>query len=253
MASPQTPVSEGPADERLQDRAHGLSVALQAAGLVSWCWDLRADRWAPIADDAQALMRCFGLVGAQAVPVPARMADWLPCVHPDDAAHLPAALAAARGSAAGDFLADLRVVMAGRATRWLRLQGRLERDADGSPWRVLGAVQDITDRQCTEQQRRDDALRLQLMIEQSRDGVVVLGLDGRVGEANAAFADLLGHPIAALPALRPSDWVAERLTMSYSSSVYCTSTVTPRALSREASALERVGMAGAGAVIRRIG
>ena len=86
MASPQTPVSEGPADERLQDRAHGLSVALQAAGLVSWCWDLRADRWAPIADDAQALMRCFGLVGAQAVPVPARMADWLPCVHPDDAA-----------------------------------------------------------------------------------------------------------------------------------------------------------------------
>ncbi|OGB00375.1 MAG: hypothetical protein A3E25_11530 [Burkholderiales bacterium RIFCSPHIGHO2_12_FULL_69_20] len=58
----------------------------------------------------------------------------------------------------------------------------------------------------SEQRLRDDATRCRVMIEQSRDGVVVLNTDGTVDDANQAFADLLGYSLAQVMQMRVWDW-----------------------------------------------
>jgi PAS domain S-box-containing protein len=53
-----------------------------------------------------------------------------------------------------------------------------------------------------------DAQRLRILFDQAQDGIVVI-VDGRVGEANSAFAALLGRTPEELSALGVWDWDAE--------------------------------------------
>jgi len=64
-------------------------------------------------------------------------------VHPEDVAHVDAALAAAAVHGT-PFEYDVRLVSTGGVTRTFRSIGRLERDPDGTPRRLLGSNQDVT-------------------------------------------------------------------------------------------------------------
>jgi two-component system sensor histidine kinase/response regulator len=66
-------------------------------------------------------------------------------VHPDD---LPAQQAAFERclAGAGQYDAEFRVRMKSGAYRWFRSRGICERDTDGNPIRVSGALQDVTER-----------------------------------------------------------------------------------------------------------
>ena len=52
-----------------------------------------------------------------------------------------------------------------------------------------------------------DAQRCQAIMALSRDGVIMVDLDGRVDDLNAANADLLGYSAAALRAMPLQDWL----------------------------------------------
>lgn len=70
-------------------------------------------------------------------------------VHPDDAARLREALAAAAEGAPLDV--EVRVLTPGGEPRWYRALGELERDGDGTPLRVRGSTQDLSDQRAAEQ------------------------------------------------------------------------------------------------------
>ena len=65
---------------------------------------------------------------------------------------------------------------------------------------------DIGAQRRMQQQLRDGAMRRQVMIEQSRDGVLVINTDGTLDEVNDAFARMLGHAKAELLALPVAHW-----------------------------------------------
>jgi PAS domain S-box-containing protein len=53
---------------------------------------------------------------------------------------------------------------------------------------------------------RDEIWRWRRLVEQSRDGIVILDQDGKVHEANKRFADMLGYTLEEVRELHVWDW-----------------------------------------------
>jgi signal transduction histidine kinase/DNA-binding response OmpR family regulator len=103
-------------------------------------------------------------------------------VHPDDAERLRATLAAAVGGAPFDL--EFRLVGRDGAVRSYRALGELERDADGTPLRLRGSNQDITEQRAAEQAiaavaaaREAAARERQIADELQRSLLPALGFD----------------------------------------------------------------------------
>ncbi len=71
-------------------------------------------------------------------------------------------------------------------------------------WWIQRALKSVA--RSVEELLRDEVSWRRLMVEQSRDGIVVLEQDGRVFEANKRFADMLGYPIEEVYHLHVWDW-----------------------------------------------
>jgi PAS domain S-box-containing protein len=64
----------------------------------------------------------------------------------------------------------------------------------------------ITERKQMEQKLADEATRRRILVEQSRDGIVILDQNGKVYEANRRFAEMLGYSPEEVLKLNVSDW-----------------------------------------------
>jgi two-component system cell cycle sensor histidine kinase/response regulator CckA len=91
-------------------------------------------------------------------------------------------------------------------TGWIEVSvSRLE-DTDGNVTGAIEHVKDVTDRVQTEEALKDESVRRRLLIEQSRDGIVVIDQNGRVYEANQRYADMLGYTMEEVLQLYLWDW-----------------------------------------------
>jgi len=80
------------------------------------------------------------------------------------------------------------------------------RDARGKIVSCLEITRNITERKQAEQALADEATRHRILIDQSRDGIVVLDQDGKVYEANRRFAEMLGYTPEGAAELHVWDW-----------------------------------------------
>ncbi len=76
----------------------------------------------------------------------------------------------------------------------------------GSSVFILKEVRYLRDRSAMEQASLDDNTRRRILIEQSRDGIVVLDQEGKVWEANKCFAEMLGYTTEEVQQLHVWDW-----------------------------------------------
>lgn len=67
-------------------------------------------------------------------------------------------------------------------------------------------IRDITERKQAEEMLKDEATRHRILIEQSRDGIVILDQNGGVHEANKRFAEMLGYSTEEVLKLHVWDW-----------------------------------------------
>jgi nitrogen fixation negative regulator NifL len=67
-------------------------------------------------------------------------------------------------------------------------------------------VREITERKRVEVALANEAVRRRILIEQSRDGIVILDQNGKVYEANQRFADMLGYSLEEVCQLHVFDW-----------------------------------------------
>jgi diguanylate cyclase (GGDEF)-like protein/PAS domain S-box-containing protein len=80
---------------------------------------------------------------------------------------------------------------------------------EGAEGRVTGIVEhtkDVTTIKQTERQLREEVTRRRLMVENSRDGIVITTLDGSVYESNERFAHMLGYTLDEVYQLKVFDW-----------------------------------------------
>ncbi|MBN2322852.1 MAG: PAS domain S-box protein [Spirochaetes bacterium] len=67
-------------------------------------------------------------------------------------------------------------------------------------------IVDITDRKKAEEELKEEAVRRRILVEQSRDGIVVLDENGKVYEANQRYAEMLGYSPEEVLQLHLWDW-----------------------------------------------
>jgi PAS domain S-box-containing protein len=94
----------------------------------------------------------------------------------------------------------------GAPMKWFEISVFLLRDDAGRAIGTVGHVKDVTERRLTEERLRDEMIRRQILIEQSRDGIVLLDQNGKVFEANRRFADMLGYSMEEIQHLGVWDW-----------------------------------------------
>ena len=95
----------------------------------------------------------------------------------------------------------------------ISLRTILVRDLEGRPIRFMGIVRDITELKEKEEALKASEGRYRSLFDLSHDGVVFVGLDGPVEEANPAYLDMLGYQLDELVGmtyqqLTPPRWAA---------------------------------------------
>jgi PAS domain S-box-containing protein len=100
---------------------------------------------------------------------------------------------------------DLRMVKGDGTPFWAHLVAITSLDADGVP-ECRVTLTDITERKRMENKLAEEAVRRRILIEQSRDGIVVLDPECKVFEANRRYAEMLGYTPEELLQLHVWDW-----------------------------------------------
>lgn len=182
----------------LQDQL--TKVAASVPGLI-YSFRLGADGTMSMPFANEALRDLFGLEPEE---VRDDFTPGLKVVHPSDLKDLLGSVEASARDVS-PWHGVLRVILPGRGERWLEGHSMPRREADGSViWH--GFIQDITQRKRAEQVLAAEVTRRRMLIEGSRDGIVVLNESGGVFEASHRFADMLGYTLEEVRALRVWDW-----------------------------------------------
>jgi PAS domain S-box-containing protein len=129
----------------IQDRDARLRFTLQASGTGTWEWDIARDaaEWSP------EVRRIHGL--GEDVPAPG-IGAWVEMLHPDDRHPVQDGIREALRTGE-TYDAEFRVLHPDGSIRWAHSVGRMVRDADGRPARMLGTTRDVTDRKLAEAER----------------------------------------------------------------------------------------------------
>ena len=134
------------AKERARSNELRLGLALDAASMISFDWDVPSDE-----------VHRFEMTDAGSPPQVEASRNFVgvcEAVHPDDRERFRADVHAALTSKNGRYESEIRVVRPDGEIAWFLERGRVERDVNGRPARLIGVAQDITERK-----RAEDALR----------------------------------------------------------------------------------------------
>ena len=128
----------------LRESEERLRLAMQAAGLGSWSLELRTGALATSA-------RCREIFG-RAPDDALTDGDLWAAVHPADRARVRDAVQRAVATRT-DYRADYRATLPDGSERWLTSYGHPLYDAGGAPLRLVGLVQDVTERHLADAER----------------------------------------------------------------------------------------------------
>ncbi len=180
----------------VQSSEERLKLALEASQMGVWEWDIATNEvfWSP---------ECFRIAGVDSLSN--SFDGFREMIHPDD---VPGVI-----SAMGDslhhgkwFVQEFRIIRPDGRLVWLSNHALIHFDSTGEPVRMVGTAQDITARKTAEIAAREEAMRRRVMFQSSRDGLVLLNLEGCAIEANESFAALLGCTVEQVIGLYVWDW-----------------------------------------------
>ena len=165
------------ADSKARSSEEQLAIAIEAAQLGRWEWDVDAGRlmWSDITRQIYE------------VPpdVPVTPATFEALVHPDDRPLLAAASVSAM--AGGEIDVEFRIVFPDGRIKWILSKGRTICDDQGRPTRMIGVKVDITQRKSAE-----------LLMHQQQRELAHLSRVAVAGELSVALAHEVNQPLAAI-------------------------------------------------------
>lgn len=202
-------IADGRAIQRTRKALHAsedrLRLAADAASLGVFEWNARTGEtlW-----ENQRIYEIFGRTPAMD---PLSMTDlaerWL---HPDDVHGFQESLSwASRPGRVWQFLC--RVVLPDGHMRWLEYSGRFSLDPNGQPIRLLGVVQDVSERRSVAERLERSESRLRLITDAIPAYIAYIDTELRYVFINRTYQDAFGRPIEEIVG-RP---VAEVLGESY--------------------------------------
>lgn len=176
---------------KLQTYTDRLTLALEAAKMGWWDWDLATDKlyWTPQHEII------FGYEPGQAEHP---YADWAQRIHPEELSALSNQLQTALAHRQ-DFDAEHRIQLPTGEVRWVDVFGRGEYDNRGTAIRMVGVVQDITSRKLaetalrqSEEQAKQQLAEIEAIYASAPIGLCVLNTQLRFVRINDFLAEING-------------------------------------------------------------
>src|SRR6266480_5186269 len=164
-------------EQALRESKERINLAVNAARLVVWTWDIPSDQvW--LSDEDRAL---FGF--SQGEKLNAERVRSV--VHPEDR-QLVRQLVEDSLTTGEEIEAEYRVVLGDGKVRWVTRRGRVEFDAHGKPVLERGILMDITERKQAEEKFR-------LVVEAVPNGIILVDKKGRIVLVNSQAEKLFGY------------------------------------------------------------
>lgn len=143
--------------ERMQLSEERLRLALDAAHMGTWDWDLQHDE----VIHSETTEAIHGLAPGS---FEGTLKDFLKSLHPDDRDVVTQALRFALVEGA-DYNVEFRVIWPDGSIHWVASKGQVYYDQRGQPVRMTGINMDITDRKQAQEELQRQNLRSQLFAE----------------------------------------------------------------------------------------
>lgn len=131
--------------------------------------------------------------------------DFLPLLHSLDRESIEKNFRAFAKGEQDSFSFEFRMVHANGDTYWVFAQGEMQMDVDGNPFRILGSLQDITERKNTESQLKAEEENFHTFFNTIDDMLIIGGPDGKIIQTNQACLDQLEYHLEDLNKLHILD------------------------------------------------
>ena len=175
-----------------------LAEAQNIASIGSWEWDILSDEvvW------SEQFLRVFDLHSA---PLSGRQILLPQYVHPEDKDLLQDSI---RRALEGEpYNLECRIISAAGIEKHVHTQGIVMFDEQGKAERMVGTLQDITERKKMLQQLEESADRYMSLKKYSSDAIISLDLDGYITSVNPAAEKISGYLTEELLAMHFSELV----------------------------------------------
>lgn len=171
----------------LREKQELLAQAIDAANMGSWYLDVNTQEF--VASDRALAMQHLNKVKKLSRKSVLKM------IYPEDRAGVIAAIEAAIRDGA-PYHTEFRTLWPDGAIRWLASRARISPGPKGP--RLLGLIQDITDRKQTEKDLLESEHKHRRLFETMAEGVLYFDTKERLLSANPAAKEILGTRIAEL-------------------------------------------------------
>jgi diguanylate cyclase (GGDEF)-like protein/PAS domain S-box-containing protein len=175
-------IESAPTEHALRESAQSLEEAQRIGSVGSFVLNVPEQTW-------RGSDMLYEILGVEK-DAERSLSDWTRLIFPNDVAALTKLydeVVFGRGEVL-DY--ETRFVrLADGAERWARLRGKLERDANGSPRRIRGTIEDVTQRKHSEVELRRSAGLLELFIQDAPTGLAMFDREMRYLSASRRWIE----------------------------------------------------------------
>ncbi len=174
-----------PETEALRQNVEWLQLALDAAEIGAWDWDVRTGAvcWS---GNLEAVH------GFSPGAFDGTFEGYLNTIHPEDRERVQQALTEALAGRA-DYNVEFRTLRPDGTTHWTGARGKVLWDEAGQPVRMFGVCMDISERKRMQQAMKESEERFRALVENSSDAIAVISAEGILLYASPATHRILGY------------------------------------------------------------
>ena len=181
-----------------------LAEAQRIARIGSWEWDLCTDKM----EWSDQIYRIFGL---NAADIEASHTAFLKMIHPEDKQLITDLHNKVIKEKSRFFEIEHRIIKPDATVSYICQQGEVDVDKDEQIIRLVGTLQDITERHDAEEAMR----KLSLAVEHTADSIMITDHNGIIEYVNPAFVDCTGYTRTEVIGKRPNILKSDKLNQTF--------------------------------------
>lgn len=169
----------------------------EAGEIGIWEWDIRGGA----IHCSDYVRRLFGITADSPKDT---YAPYLNIIYPEDRDLVLQKIEDVRTNG-GNYEATHRIITPDGSVKWISARAKVKRDGQGKPQKLLGVVQNVTDRVEAEYTIREQAELFKVFTETTMDGFLQVDMEGNIVETNESYSYMSGYDIDELKTLKIFD------------------------------------------------